>query len=219
MPHRFLLLILLAVLVGCGGRRPPATPAEEPAPDLDYPVGEFAFVDQDGNRFTDKDLRGKVWVASFVFTRCAGPCPSVSATMTRLQAELPDDPANLKLVTFTVDPDHDSPDELKQYAKARGADPRRWVFLTGDRRAVDDLMRSRFKLAVERKDVPDPGPGRPVDHDAIGHGTRLFVVDRAGVIRGSYDGLADDRFPDAAERFEQTRARLREKVGQLLAGK
>ncbi len=79
------------------------------------------------------DLLGKVWIASFVFTRCTAGCPQISTTMKRLQGDLSGYP-DVRLVTFTVDPEHDDPGELSRYADAYGADPERWLFLTGEAR-------------------------------------------------------------------------------------
>src|SRR5437763_6353414 len=127
MRHTF-PLALLAPLLGCGlySGRTPTPPAPE-TPELDFPVGRFALTERSGKAVTDADLRGKVWVASFVFTRCTGPCPQVTATVARLQSQLPKDPG-LRLVTFTVDPTRDDPAELKRHAEHFKADPDRWRF-------------------------------------------------------------------------------------------
>jgi cytochrome oxidase Cu insertion factor (SCO1/SenC/PrrC family) len=191
---------VVIVAAGCGawGDSRPSTPSTQ-QPDLDYPVGEFSLTERSGKTVTDKDLRGKVWIASFVFTRCNGPCPAVTGTMTRLQAELKDDlkAGNVKLVTFTVDPARDDLKALNEYANNRQADPDNWLFLTGDERTVHKLLQEQFKQAVEKKFGPDIKPG-----DEFGHSTRLVLVDRSGVIRAMYDGLPNDSMPDGKERFE-----------------
>jgi cytochrome oxidase Cu insertion factor (SCO1/SenC/PrrC family) len=206
------LFLLLAAGCGLGGDSRLPAPAEPPRPDLDYPVGEFSLTERSGKTVTDKDLRGKVWVGSFIFTRCTGPCPAVSNTMARLQADLKDElkAGGLKLVTFTVDPERDDPDELKKYAENRQADPNNWLFLTGDREKIHKLMREQFKQAVERKVGPDVQPG-----DEFGHSTRLILVDRNGVIRATYDGLPNDR-PGGKEEFEEGLRRLKERVRELM---
>src|SRR5436305_12953744 len=111
---RVLLLLPVLTLAGCGpspGRH--ALPTGTGSPDLDFPVGSFSLTERSGKTVTDADLKGKVWVASFVFTRCTGPCPQVTATIARLQRELPDRP-DLRLVTFTVDPGRDAPMDLRR---------------------------------------------------------------------------------------------------------
>src|SRR5205085_4395139 len=132
-----LLAAAVVCLAGCSERRQP--------PDDLGPVGEFALTERGGEVVRDADLRGKVWVASFVFTRCTGPCPQVTATVARLQSELADEP-DLRLVTFTVDPECDGPDKLKSYAEHFRADPRRWLFLTGKEEDIHRLLRERFTL-------------------------------------------------------------------------
>lgn len=200
------------VVVGCGVWGKPQT-TEPKQLDLDYPVGEFALTERSGKPVTDKDLRGKVWVSSFIFTRCDGPCPAVTQTMRRLQDELKDElkSGNLKLVTFTVDPDRDDRKALNDYANNRQADPNNWLFLTGDKKTIHTLCREQFKQAIEQNVGPDVKPG-----DEFGHSTRLFVVDKSGVIRAMYDGLADDEMTDGKDRFEAGLVRLKDRVRELL---
>src|SRR4051812_17894802 len=129
-----LLLLPIAALAGCGPRPAPSSRTAG-TPDLDFPVGSFSLTERSGKTVTDQDLRGKVWVASFVFTRCLGPCPAVTGTVKELAADLKDLP-DVRFVTFTVDPSRDNPGELQKYAAKYGADPERWLFLTGPEPAV-----------------------------------------------------------------------------------
>jgi cytochrome oxidase Cu insertion factor (SCO1/SenC/PrrC family) len=212
LPGVFALLMIDALLVaGCGGTAPRASAPTEP--DLDYPVGEFTLTERSGAQVTDKDLRGSVWVGSFIFTRCNGPCPAVTATMANLQRDLADElkGGKLKLVTFTVDPARDDLKSLNEYATARGADPKNWLFLTGDEKTVHTLLEEQFKQAVERKIGPDVRPG-----DEFGHSTRLVLVDKNGVLRAMYEGLPNDDFPDGNARFAAGQKRLKERVRELL---
>jgi cytochrome oxidase Cu insertion factor (SCO1/SenC/PrrC family) len=207
----FPFVVLFAA--GCGawdGSRAPTQPTTEP--DLDYPVGTFSLTERSGKTVTDKDLRGRVWVASFIFTRCSGPCPAVTSTMARLQSELKDEltTGKLKLVTFTVDPARDDLKALNDYANARGADPDNWLFLTGDEATIHKLMQEQFKQAVGRREGPDVRSG-----DEFAHSTRLLVIDRDGVIRATYAGLPDEE-PDGRERFEAGLVRLKARVRELL---
>jgi cytochrome oxidase Cu insertion factor (SCO1/SenC/PrrC family) len=207
---RVLLLFPLLVLVGCSASPGHlTTPTGPGSPDLDFPVGSFSLTERSGEPITDADLKGKVWVASFVFTRCTGPCPQVTATVARLQRELPDHP-DLRFVTFTVDPTRDDPKELKRYADNFKADPARWLFLTGDEATIHTLLRERFKQGVSRK------PGNPEPGDEFDHSTRLAVVDNKGVIRAVFDGVRNDKMPDSEERFEAGLTQLKKKVAALL---
>ena len=196
-------------LTGCGSSvRPPGR--EFDPPDLHFPVGSFTLTERSGRPVTADDLKGKVWVASFVFTRCTGPCPAVTGAVARLQAELPAaEHPDLRFVTFTVDPDRDREADLKKYADHYRADPGRWLFLTGDEAALHALMRDRFKLAVGRKDGPGVKPG-----DEFDHSTRLAVVDKAGVVRGTYEGWVDPETGDR-DRYEDGLNRLKAKVREL----
>jgi cytochrome oxidase Cu insertion factor (SCO1/SenC/PrrC family) len=171
----FLLLGYCICLAGC-------TP---PVPDY-YPVGDFALTERSGRTVTKSDLLGKVWIASFVFTRCTGPCPQISGTVARLQKELAHE-KDVLLVTFTVDPEHDNPDELRAYAAHFGADPERWLFLTGKQEEVYRLLREGFKVAVEQNQGEARTPGNEVTHS-----TRLVLVDRRGHVRGYFDGRQVD---------------------------
>lgn len=146
----------------------------------------FRLTDEEGKSYGSADLAGSVWLADFIYTSCPGPCPALSTEMARLQKELP--PA-VKLVSFTVDPEKDTPAELREYAGFFGADPARWRFLTGARADVYALAEKGFKLAVS-----------PAPKGLVTHSTKIALVDRAGRLRGYYDGenraalkrLADD---------------------------
>lgn len=208
---RSLLLISLLLVIGCGPTRDAKHTGSPETPDLDFPVGSFSLTERGGRTVTEKDLHGKVWVASFVFTRCMGPCPAVTATVRRLQDELADQP-DVRFVTFTVDPSRDNPDELKRYAERYQADPKRWLFLTGDEATIHKLMRERFKLAVGRREGPNVAAG-----DEFDHSTRLSVVDKRGVIRATFGGIANDQRDDGPAAFDANLTRLKEKVRALAA--
>ena len=203
-----LLLLPLLALAGCGPR--PTQPTKTTTADLNFPVGSFALTERSGKTVTEKDLLGKVWVASFVFTRCLGPCPAVTGTVKELAADLKDVP-DVRFVTFTVDPVRDNPGELQKYAAKYGADPERWLFLTGPEAQVHALMRDRFKLAVGRKD------GEVKEGDEFDHSTRLTVVDKTGVIRATFEGMRNELRPDGKEAFAESLAKLKETVRRLAA--
>jgi protein SCO1 len=201
--------LLALLLTGCGVSARNGPDTQPTSPDLDFPVGHFSLMERSGRKVTEQDLRGSVWVASFVFTRCTGPCPQVTATVAKLQAELKD-VAGVKFVTFTVDPTHDDMAKLREYATHFNADPDRWLFLTGDEATIHKLMREQFKQAIERMSGEDVKPG-----EAFGHSTRLLVVDKEGVIRASFDSLANEQFADSKERFEAQLSHLKDRVREL----
>jgi cytochrome oxidase Cu insertion factor (SCO1/SenC/PrrC family) len=141
----------------------------------------FELVNQDAQPFGTAQLAGKIWIADFIFTTCPGPCPIISTRMSELQKPL--EKTDIHLVSFTVDPEKDTPEALRAYAEKLHAQPARWDFLTGARPEIYSLARDGFKLAVSEE---SDEAGMPV------HSTRVVLVDRHGTIRGYYDALAPD---------------------------
>lgn len=136
----------------------------------------FNLTSQNGVPVTLDDLKGKVWLADFVYTTCPGPCPLITAHMARLQQKLP---PGVGLVTFSTDPSGDTPAVLKAYANKFGATGR-WTFLTGPRDEVYDLINHGFMLAVAAP------PGAPIIHS-----TKMVLVDKTGALRAFYDGTTE----------------------------
>jgi protein SCO1/2 len=143
-----------------------------------WAVPDFTTVSESGHAVTKASLAGKVFVADFIFTTCQGICPGMTARMKSLQDQLRDEP-RVRFVSFTVDPDHDTPEVLARYGAEHGADPSRWSFLRTDKEGIRKLCREGFKLAVEDADRAAPEP--------ILHSTRFVLVDSGGTIRGTYD--------------------------------
>ncbi len=152
-----------------------------PPPPILGQVPEFELTNRDGRRVGPSDLAGSPWIADFIFTRCATSCPLITERMAKLERELPPR-IGARLVSFSVDPDHDTPDVLEAYALKFGA-PEHWWFLSGDRTAMYDLIRNGFHLAVD----PDPPPAIEGVTEPILHSTRFVLVDSQGAIRGYYD--------------------------------
>jgi cytochrome oxidase Cu insertion factor (SCO1/SenC/PrrC family) len=110
-------------------------------------VPDFALTDQRGRPVRRADLQGKVWIASFIFTNCPEECPMMTAEMAQFQSDLAL-VADFRLVSISVDPERDTPPVLSQYADRFNADPERWLFLTGDKRAIYRLAREGFRLGI-----------------------------------------------------------------------
>jgi protein SCO1/2 len=131
--------------------------------------------------FGRKDLLGKVWIADFIFTRCAGPCPILSTRLSKLGRELP---PSVGLLTVAVDSEGDTPERLRGYAKRYEAEPGRWVFLRGTPEQTYHLVYAGFRLPLS------VNPSNPEEQRAT-HSARFVLLDRDGAIRGYYDGLSD----------------------------
>jgi protein SCO1 len=149
-------------------------------------VGEFSLTDQAGRPVTAATLRGKVWAAAFFFTRCPTVCPRITRRMRELQQAAVKDGVKLELVSFSVDPDNDTPEALTTYAKEFGADLSTWRFLTGDLEVVRKTSEQGFKLALDGKATPG------AEHFGLFHGSHLVLVDGSGQIRGYYRTSEDE---------------------------
>lgn len=152
-------------------------------------VPPFELTSQDGRPVRRTDFSGRPWVVDFVFTRCAGQCPPMTAAMAGLARRTADAPA-LRFLSVSVDPTRDTPEALRAYGERHAADFTRWTFGRADEGAVRALARDGFKLAVEA--------GSPGDPEPILHSSRFILVDAQGSIRGYYDGLD----PAAVDRLE-----------------
>ncbi len=156
-------------------------PGCSPAPKASRELPDFALtaVTIDGTSPFDRStLRGRAHVADFVYTRCTGPCPMLTANMAQLQRRLP---KAIGLLSFTVDPDHDSPEVLTLYARKFGADPQRWFFLTGEKTELIRLVRDGFLLPVAENAAALPG-------ERFAHSTKFVLIDADARVRGWYDG-------------------------------
>jgi protein SCO1/2 len=142
----------------------------------------FTLTDQDAKPATEKQFLGHPWVADFFFTTCASLCPIMSSHMEQLQRTLP---ADVRLVSFSVDPLHDTPAAMKAYAAQYHAEPGRWYFLTSDPKTLQSVI-SAMKIGV----LPAQGD-QPIQHDE-----HFVLVDAQGNVRGYYDSLVPARMTD-----------------------
>jgi cytochrome oxidase Cu insertion factor (SCO1/SenC/PrrC family) len=164
-------------VVGARARRAPEPPRLGSLPD-------FRLVERSGRPLSLADLRGRPWVADFIFTQCAGACPAMTARMARLRRDVPPD---VQFVSFTVDPAHDTPEVLARYAASFRADEG-WRFVTGPAKDLYALSVAGFKLAA--MEVP-PGEQAAGGDGPFLHSSKFVLVDGAGVIRGYYDSTEE----------------------------
>jgi protein SCO1/2 len=159
-------LCFCALLLLCACSTAPPLPSYGVVPD-------FTLTDQTGNPFHSKDkLDGHVWIADFIYTNCMGPCPRMSTEMNKIRAEIGDNP-NIKSVSFTIDPERDTPTVLAAYGKRYKAEPDRWYLLTGTRPELKRLNWDTFHLGDVNGDLE--------------HSTRFVLIDAKSRIRGYYD--------------------------------
>ena len=164
------ILFLALFLVACG---------DKIEADFSKEIADFEFTTQDNEKLGLDDLKGDWWVADFIFTNCTSVCIPMSLNMARLQQDLQEKDLDLQFVSFTVDPDYDSPEVLKAYAESYGADLNNWAFLTGyDFKTIEKLSVKSFLSGV----MQDP------NSDQVQHGVRFFLVNPEGVFIKSYDG-------------------------------
>ncbi|HZU81991.1 MAG TPA: SCO family protein [Polyangiaceae bacterium] len=198
-------LSLTSVLVATGGdafdRVARTLHPAAPLPVLGR-VPAFRLVDQRGEPYSDQAMRGRVSVVDFIFTRCTSSCPRLTARMADLQARLRRQ-ADVRFVSFSVDPENDTPAVLAAYASRAGADPARWTFVTGPLDDVEAAAVLGFKVSAAKI-------AKGADDYDVVHGDWFVLVDRAGQLRGYYptDDPRDlDAVVDAAKRLEAEDAR------------
>jgi protein SCO1/2 len=177
---RTAILAMCLALVACAS-------SDEPLPSFGV-VPELALRDQQGRAITRATFAGKIWIADFIFTSCPDVCPLLTEQLAGLRKRLPADP-RLVYVSFSVDPEHDTPEKLAAFATAHGARAEDWYFLTG---GIDDVKRvvtGGFKQAM---DLQPTAPDKPRN---VLHGTHYVLVDGTGTIRGFHrsdkDGMAE----------------------------
>lgn len=164
-------------------------------------IGDFQLTNHLGQVVGLGELRGRVTVASVIFTRCPGPCLAMSRKFAQLQGVLPGDQP-WRLWSFTVDPEFDTPGILTRYGEKLGADPERWWFVTGPKAEIVRLAVKDFKFVVQDKEEAE----RDVPEDLFIHSTYFMVLDRKGRLRAAIEGAEEDAV-----------ARTKEAVDRLLA--
>src|SRR5690625_4346642 len=162
---------LVLFLTGCG---------EDIETNMSEDVADFSFTTQDNKTLSLDDLKGEWWVADFIFTNCTTVCLPMTSNMTTLQDAINEEGLDVQLISFSVDPDYDTPDVLKKYAEDYDADLSNWSFLTG----YDFDTIKEFSIKSFRSMVQEANPG----DDQFMHGTSFFLVNPEGKIIKRYDG-------------------------------
>jgi len=173
----FGLVVALATLTSCKKREPLPVMRSVPA---------FTLTSESGKPFGAEQLAGKIWVADFIYTTCPGPCPRMSTQMRRIQDLTASLPGVVQLVSFTINPDVDTPEVLTAYSKRYLADLSRWHFLTGKREVIQKIKREAFLLG-------------DVSTGSLEHSTRFVLIDRKGQVRAYYATLDGDPVPHVVD--------------------
>ncbi|MDY7223456.1 SCO family protein [Halalkalibacterium halodurans] len=161
--------------------------ATDPAFDISeagLTVPDFEYVNQEGDPFGTEQLKGNYWLVNMIFTHCPGVCNIMTPNMVNLQDAMIEEELDVKVVSFTVDPDRDTPELLKVYGENVGADFEYWSFVTGySDEEITELAKTAFASIVQE----DP------ENEDIIHTTDFFLVDDQGLVIRRYDGMATDQ--------------------------
>jgi protein SCO1/2 len=170
-------------------------------------VPQFSLLASSDEPFSQEQLAGKIWVADFIFTKCHGICPVLSAQMARLQARLGEASSNrVRLVSFSVDPKNDTPAVLRDYAQRFDADTKQWMFLTGERARLHSLIHDGFRLAVAERSEDEAAAAGDADEGLITHSDRFVLVDGNMRIRGYYHGTDADSVDQVLRDIDELQA-------------
>lgn len=168
--------ILLPVLISACGHDIDTNMSEQ--------VANFEFTTQDEESLSLDDLKGDWWIAYFMYTNCTIVCPTTTPNMVSVQNQLNEYGLNPQIVSFSIDPDYDTPDVLRNYANEYGADLDNWHFLTGyEFDDIQELSEDSFKTVLE--------DGGPEEHQYV-HSTSFFLINPNGEIIKRYDGMSDE---------------------------
>ncbi|MDP7063061.1 MAG: SCO family protein [Planctomycetota bacterium] len=153
-------------------------------PPIFHTAPAFELTNQAGQSFTKENLKGRIWVSNFMFTTCPSICPMLTARM-KIIADKVASWDDVHLLSFSVDPEMDTPEVLHRYAESYGIDHDQWSFLTGDYKIMQGAIEEGFKISMG-------GPIDRSDLNSVMHGTRFVLGDGDGNIRGYYDVETDE---------------------------
>lgn len=201
---KLLGLFILLSLSACAGKKTAENASASDALPQNLPIlsrdenGEnhkirpFRFTDQDGKAFDSKRLDNKIYIADFFFTTCPSICPKMTGNMKKVHEAFPND-SNVYFVSFSIDPEYDNPQILKQYASEKANDAPNWRFLTGDKDSIYTICEEDF-MAYAMPDKDEPG--------GYVHSGFLILIDPNGQIRGAFDGTTMGKSEELIEHIQ-----------------
>ncbi|MEH7454739.1 SCO family protein [Gottfriedia acidiceleris] len=179
-----IMILCLALLSGCGNK------IENP---LNWDLEKFTYTNQDGKTFGTKDLKGKVWLTDFIFTSCETVCPPMTANMAKLQQKAAEKKLNVDFISFSIDPEVDTPQLLTTFANKFNADFSNWNFLTGyPQKHIEKFASENFKTIVKK----------PENNSQVIHGTKFYLIDQNGKIVKDYSGVSNVPFDEILSDIE-----------------
>nr|WP_249292137.1 SCO family protein [Metabacillus flavus] len=150
-------------------------------------VENFQYKNQEGERFGLAELKGKVWIASFIFTSCTTVCPPMTAHMKKLQSMGAEQNLPFEIVSFSVDPKVDTPEKLKTFGSQFGSSFENWHFLTGySQKQIEEFSLNSFKSLVKK----------PENEDQVIHGTSFYLINKEGDVVKSYSGVENPPYDE-----------------------
>ncbi|MFT0800562.1 SCO family protein [Bacillus swezeyi] len=171
--------VLIVILCACGNSK-----IKDP---LNYNVQSFSFQNQEKKTVSLESLKGEVWVADFIFTNCETVCPPMTSHMAELQKQMKQENVQARIVSFSVDPENDTPQKLKKFAANYPLTFENWDFLTGYSQAeIEKFALKSFKAIVKK----------PENDDQVIHQTSFYLIDQEGKVVKDYDGVKDTPYTD-----------------------
>ena len=173
-------LLVVVILSGCNSKN-------EIESNMNVEINDFTYRNQEGNSFGSVDLEGKIWLADFVFTSCETVCPPMTFNMSKIQKMLDEENIEIEIVSFSVDPEIDTPEALRNYAEKFDADFSNWHWLTGyEQEEIEDFALNNFKTVVKK----------PTNEDQVLHGTSFYLVNQEGILIKDYSGVSEVPFDE-----------------------
>lgn len=186
------LIILSGMITGCETKKLPYYGEPEIVKKVEngketevtvYPtIPDFSFVNADKETVTEKDFKNKVYVADFFFVTCPTICPVMKKNMLKVYQEYKDNP-DVRILSHTIDPDHDTPEVLKKYATDLGVNGKMWQFVTGEKEKIYEIGQKHYMVSAIEDSTQEGG---------YIHSGAFILIDKDKHIRGMYDGTTDD---------------------------